>query len=155
MDAIKPKATHRHFQQPAQSFFLSSLDPLSILANFADMLFPAVAALLASLLFTQSAIASLTPTDVITNIKIVTTVSNNLNIYLGDLTVNSDSGTVETFATASSVNPLMIRALTGLQRLEQDSKTIISDLTTDATAQDATPHILIRKLSLSWAPWTT
>ena len=103
------------------------------------MLFPAVAALLASLLFTQSAIASLTPTDVITNIKIVTTVSNNLTIYLGDLTVNSDSGTVETFATVSSVNPLMIRALSGLQRLEQDSKTIISDLTTDATAQDATP----------------
>ena len=103
------------------------------------MLFPAVAAMLAPLLFTQCAIAALTPDQVVTNIGIVTTTSGDLNTLLGGLTVNVNSGTVQSFATVSSVNPLMILALIGLQQLEQDFQTIISELTADITAMAATP----------------
>jgi len=103
------------------------------------MLFPAVATMLAPLLFTQCAIAALTPDQVVTNIGIVTTTSGDLNTLLGGLTVNVNSGTVQSFATVSSVNPLMILALIGLQQLEQDFQTIISELTADITAMAATP----------------
>jgi len=103
------------------------------------MLFPAVATMLAPLLFTQCAIAALTPDQVVTNIGIVTTTSGDLNTLLGGLTVNVNSGTVQSFATVSSVNPLMILALIGLQQLEQDFQTIISDLMADITAMAATP----------------
>lgn len=95
--------------------------------------------MLAPLLFTQCAIAALTPDQVVTNIGIVTTTSGDLNTLLGGLTVNVNSGTVQSFATVSSVNPLMILALIGLQQLEQDFQTIISDLMADITAMAATP----------------
>lgn len=95
--------------------------------------------MLAPLLFTQCAIAALTPDQVVTNIGIVTTTSGDLNTLLGGLTVNVNSGTVQSFATVSSVNPLMILALIGLQQLEQDFQTIISELTADITAMAATP----------------
>jgi len=102
------------------------------------MLFLAVAALLAPFLFTQCAIAALTPDQVITNIGIVTTLSGDSNTRLEGLTVNSDSGAVQNSATVSSVNPLMMRALIGLQQLHQDLQTIISSLTADTNAQQAT-----------------
>ena len=53
---------------------------------------------IATLLFTQAALAALTPDQVVTNIGIVTTVSGDLNTGLGGLTTSSGEGDVSTMA---------------------------------------------------------
>ena len=103
------------------------------------MLFTLVAALLTSLLFTQSAIAALTPDQVVTNIGIVTTISGNLNDALQGLTTNLDPDAVQTLATVSPVNSSMIRILNYTQRAGNDFQTIISNLAADVIAMNATP----------------
>ena len=70
------------------------------------MLFPSVATFLIPLLFTQGAIAALTPQQVVTNVGIVTKVSGDLNDALGSLTTGfRDPASVQPFAIVSPVNP--------------------------------------------------
>ncbi|KIM37545.1 hypothetical protein M413DRAFT_76837 [Hebeloma cylindrosporum] len=87
------------------------------------MLFRPIICLVSSVLFTQAAVAALTPDQVVTNIGIVTTISGDLNSILGGLTTSSQQEEVRTMAKTTTT----------------DFQTIVKNLAGDVNAQDATP----------------
>lgn len=67
------------------------------------MLFRSLAALFSGVLLAQGALAQLTQVQVINNIKIVTSVSGNLNDVLGGLTTATGHGDVTTMCHVMTI----------------------------------------------------
>ncbi|KIM37066.1 hypothetical protein M413DRAFT_423909 [Hebeloma cylindrosporum] len=86
------------------------------------MLFRPIIYLVSSVLFTQAALAALTPDQVVTNVGIVTSISGDLNSILSGLT------NVETPAHVVNV----------AKTVTTDLESMISKLLGDLTARDAT-----------------
>jgi len=96
---------------------------------------------IATLLFTQAALAALTPDQVVTNIGIVTTVSGDLNSVLGGLTTSSGEGDVSTMAEVIPLYRVTKLLLTRyrVQKVETNFQTIVTNLAGDVTGMQPTP----------------
>jgi hypothetical protein len=78
---------------------------------------------LAAALFSQGVLAQLTPDQVVTNVKIVTSVSGNLDSVLQGLSTSTSAADVSTMG----------------QTVVTDFQTIVTNLAGDVTAMEATP----------------